>query len=190
MGQITESDLQKADIIVSTTSAAISGVIRAASGSNISHARLYIGDGYVIEAVGSGVVKTTLQAAMTSDTLTIAYRRREMSSAIADAVVRFAERQIGKGYDASGAAGAGQASVRGLVITTLFPLGPLVGAFAIGGTIGNYIAPDNRFFCSELVVRAFQAANAPISNSRPNLVQPGELPSSSYLQYVGHLRGS
>ena len=187
MGQISQSDLQKADIIVSTTSAAISGVIRAASGSNISHARLYIGDGYIIEAVGSGVVKTTLQAAMSSDTLTVAYRRREMSSAIADAVVRFAERQIGKGYDASGAAGAGQASGRGVVISALFPL---IGAFSLGGTIGNYIAPDNRFFCSELVVRAFQAANAPISNSRPNLVQPGELPSSSYLQYIGHLRGS
>ena len=187
MGQISQSDLQKADIIVSTTSAAISGVIRAASGSNISHARLYIGDGYIIEAVGSGVVKTTLQAAMSSDTLTVAYRRREMSSAIADAVVRFAERQIGKGYDASGAAGAGQASGRGLLISVL--LAP-AGAFSLGGTIGNYIAPDNRFFCSELVVRAFQAANAPISNSRPNLVQPGELPSSSYLQYIGHLRGS
>jgi cell wall-associated NlpC family hydrolase len=186
MGQIAESDLQKADIIVSTTTAKVSGVIRTATGSNISHARLYIGNGEVIEAVGDGVVKTTLRAAMASDTLTIAYRRRGLDSSTADAVVRFAERQIGKVYDYSGAAGAGQASGRGIIISALFPL---VGSFALGGTIGNYIAPDNRFFCSELVARAFQAANAPISNDRPNLVQPGELPSSSYLQYVGHLRG-
>lgn len=187
MGQITESDLQKADVIVSTTSATVSGVIRAGTGSNVSHARLYIGNGEVIEAVGDGVVKTTLRAAMSADTVTIVYRRRDLDSATADAVVRFAQRQVGKGYDYSGAAGAGQASGRGVVISLLFPL---VGAFSLGGTIGNAIAPDNNFFCSELVARAFQAAGAPITNSRPNLVQPGELPSSSYLQYVGHLRGS
>jgi len=187
MGQISESDLRKADVIVSTTAGIVSGVIRAGTGSNLSHARLYIGNGEIIEAVGDGVVKRTLREAMASDTLTIAYRRRGINSATADAVVRFAERQVGRGYDYSGAAGAGQASVRGVIISALLPLGTAV---VLDGAIRNAIEPDNRFFCTELIVRAFQVANAPITNTRANIVQPGELPASSFLQYVGHLRGS
>ena len=47
--------LQPADIIVSTARHAVSYAIRAGTLSAISHAMLYVGNGKVIEAVGSGV---------------------------------------------------------------------------------------------------------------------------------------
>lgn len=57
---ISASTLRPADIIVSTTDAAVSAVIRAGSGSSVSHSMLYIGGGSVVEAVEAGVVRRPL----------------------------------------------------------------------------------------------------------------------------------
>lgn len=46
--------LRPADIIVSTTNAAVSAVIRAGIGSSVSHSMIYIGGSTVIEAVERG----------------------------------------------------------------------------------------------------------------------------------------
>jgi len=186
MGKISESDLQKADIIVSTTSAAVSTVIRTGSISRVSHARLYVGSGEVIEAVGSGVVRVSLTTAMNEDTLTVVYRRRNMSDEIADIVIRFAERQIGKAYDYAGVAGAGGTTAGGTVASII---SPLLGIGMSAGAISNMISPDSKFFCSELVVRAFEEANAPIISRPATLSRPGDITTSHFLQYVGHLRG-
>ncbi len=49
---INTDELQLADIIVSTTNARISQMIRAASGSVVSHAMIYARNNQVIEAIG------------------------------------------------------------------------------------------------------------------------------------------
>jgi uncharacterized protein YycO len=187
MGSISESSLQKADIIVSTTSATVSKVIKGATLSNVSHARLYVGNGEVIEAVGEGVRRAKLSVAMNEDTLTVAYRRKSLDSSSADIVIRYAERQIGKPYDYGGAAGAGNTSAGGTLVRILFPA---LGAGLDAAAIRNMISPDDSFFCSELVARAFKEANAPIVSSSPGRTQPGDISTSHFLTYVGHLRGS
>lgn len=53
---LSVSALRPADIIVSTTDAAVSAVIRAGSGSSVSHSMISIGGGAVVEAVDAGVV--------------------------------------------------------------------------------------------------------------------------------------
>lgn len=76
---IGDAALRPADIIVSTTGAAVSGVIRVGTGSPVSHAALYAGNGEVIEAIGQGVVQRGLDKALADDLLAVAYRAPHMT---------------------------------------------------------------------------------------------------------------
>ena len=77
--RITVASLRVADIIVSTTNAAISGAIRTSMGADISHASLFTTPNYVIEAIGDGVIEHTYDLAYREATLAIALRRRNMT---------------------------------------------------------------------------------------------------------------
>lgn len=76
MLRIHPSALQPADIVVSTTPATVSWVIREVTGAPFSHAMLYVGNGDVIEAIPSSVVPRTLNAALSEATLAVAFRVR------------------------------------------------------------------------------------------------------------------
>jgi len=81
--------LQAADIIVSTTRAAVSGVIRVGTNASVSHAALYVGDGYVIEAIGAGVTRHKLDAAVADDALAVAYRSPNITEEKSDRIIEF-----------------------------------------------------------------------------------------------------
>ncbi len=57
---ISVNSLRPADIIVRTTNAGISPVIRAGIGSSVSHSIIYIGGSTVVEAIAKGVVQQPL----------------------------------------------------------------------------------------------------------------------------------
>ncbi len=173
---IPVSTLQKADLIVSTTDAAISVGIRLATLSSVSHARIYVGNGRCVDATGHGVRVRALEAAIRDDgdTLCVAYRKPGLSSTQAQAACDFALAQVGKPYDYAGV-GAQAPGVRG----------SLIGIIAQIAGQG-----EDRFFCSELVFAAYAHAGAPLDsvsagNSSPSMV-PG-LWRRSRLTYVGHL---
>src|SRR5437016_420646 len=88
---VGELALEPADIIVSTTGATVSRVIRAATGSPVSHAILYTGNDSVIEAIGEGVVSRSITASLAHATLAVAYRRKALTSGAAQAVIRYAQ---------------------------------------------------------------------------------------------------
>ena len=185
MAQITEADMKTADIIVSTGSGAVSAVIRAGSVSKYSHAALYIGDGQVIEAIGEGVVKQPLSAALRDDTLAVVYRRKNLNDAQTKVIVNYASGQVGKKYDYAGVAGASKYTVGGMVMNIVsFPLGVIQN---VGEAI-NTISPESSFFCSELVLMAFKKANAPITFKPPTISSPSDIPGSHQVAYVGHLK--
>lgn len=77
MALLSISALRPADIIVSTTDAAVSAMIRAGSGSSVSHSMLYIGGGAIVEAIDAGVVRRPLADALQGAVLAIALRRRK-----------------------------------------------------------------------------------------------------------------
>jgi cell wall-associated NlpC family hydrolase len=85
------SVLKNADIIVSTTNAAISRAIRMATGSAVSHAILYIGGGQVMEAIGEGVTLRPLSQAIAQARLAVTYRHPSITDAQA-LIVRDLER--------------------------------------------------------------------------------------------------
>ena len=185
MAQITEADMKTADIIVSTGSGAVPAVIRAGSVSKYSHAALYIGDGQVIEAIGEGVVKQPLSAALRDDTLAVVYRRKNLNDAQTKVIVNYASGQVGKKYDYAGVAGASKYTVGGMVMNIVsFPLGVIQN---VGEAI-NTISPESSFFCSELVLMAFKKANAPITFKPPTISSPSDIPGSHQVAYVGHLK--
>src|SRR5688572_11877595 len=76
---ISVNALRPADIIVSTTNARISAVIRAGIGSSVSHSMLYVGGSHVVEAIGSGVTRQPLADALNHAVLAIALRRRNLT---------------------------------------------------------------------------------------------------------------
>lgn len=160
--------LQPADIIVSTTSAGISGAIRVATGSVVSHAKLYIGNNEVVEAIGTGVTRRTLDDSLGEDRLAVAYRYPHMTDGLAKSVINSALSNIGAKYSVKGAILAGDQIACRIV-------GPQPASF----------------FCSQLVAEAFRQAGAPLTELPSQCVTPEGIVNiaTQKLTYVGHLKG-
>jgi uncharacterized protein YycO len=185
--------LRPADIIVSTTDAKVSGAIRTATGSSVSHAMVYIGNQFVVEAISAGVVKRTLTQALRDATLAIALRRRNLSKAQASAVVEHAEglAAMKLPYDNVGAVGSGMATKRGSVLASAACSISLVGCLAGKSAIDQNAREekaDQAFFCSELVARIFELAGAPITGGDPSFTTPRHVRVASNLLYIAHLK--
>ncbi len=179
---LSPSELKAADIIVSTTGATVSGVVRFGTGSPVSHAMLYVGGGNVVEAVGSGVREVPLKSAFNDASLAVAYRMTDLTMREAEAVIRFAKNNVGRAYDKAGAVGAGLAANS----PACFLLGAVVCAVVRSGTA----SVPNNFYCSELVLAAFASANRPIINQNPSTSVPQDIIraySVGRLEYLGHL---
>jgi hypothetical protein len=189
---ITVSALRPADIIVSTTNASDSALIRAGIGSSVSHSMIYVGGAFVVEAIKQGVMHRPLAEALKEAALAIALRRRNLTDQERHAVVAYATQFANKGlpYDYVGAAGSGTSLARG----------GLLAAFGCGislmfcgvGTAGvvNNARPevaDRAFFCSELVARVFELAGAPILEGTPSFTTPRQIRVANTLMNMGTL---
>jgi cell wall-associated NlpC family hydrolase len=183
---IPPSELRPADIIVSTGRAFISGAIRTATGADISHTILYIGEGRVIEAISAGVIERDLSEALAEANLAIALRRRNLTGDARATVLRSAKGYKGLPYDYVGAAGAGFTHKRGKLAALLSP-GPSAALYLAALNNARDVNKDTRFFCSELVARCYELAALPISAEEASWVTPRSVRVSSALLYVGHL---
>lgn len=184
--------LQMGDIIVSTTSALISSAIKKVTNSEVSHTILYIGDKLVVEAIGGGVTLHTIDEALQEATVAVAFRHQQMDTNTALKVRDFAGQQLGKPYNKYG-----------IVKQLLFRLD--LWTFCKNKTGQDYDkcrewlgvinlgkGNDNSFFCSELVISAFQNAGLPLTDTPPIWSTPGDIVlltfPNSPLGYIGHLR--
>jgi len=177
---IDVSALSPGDIIVSTARHPVSFAIRAGTLSSISHAMVYVGDGNVVEAVGSGVREVPVATAVSDAILAVAYRDPRVDAAKAAAIVAYARAQVGKPYDYAGVARVGYRIAypfRGRMLDKIRELTGLADDSA------------NSFFCSELVFAAYENAGIPLLAARPDASTPEDLVAlrNGLLQYVGHL---
>lgn len=180
---ISDSALAVADIIVSTTSARVSGAIRLATSSAVSHAMVYVGSGRIIEAIGEGVTERSLGDALGGATLGVAYRRSGLTFGQSAAIVQYVRQQVGHKYDTSGAAGAGLRANPVLCIVS--------GIAACVAAHAGKLQRQDRFYCSELVLEAYRIAGVPIVAHLPGVSTPQDIVTAyghGTLQYVGHLR--
>ncbi len=188
MTQISISSLKPADILLSTGDSTVSNVIRKGTGSRFSHAALYIGNGEVIEAIGSGVVKQSLKSAMNDDTLVVVFRHNTISPSQAATAITYARAQVGKKYDASGAASSASGSPAVILVGFIMgPIGNIVTASLGVAKVANTINSEGSFYCSELVAHAYAKANCPLSASKSSITPKG-VANSSKVSLIGNLK--
>jgi len=187
---IGESALQTGDIIVSTTSHATSRLIQFGTGSQISHASIYIGGGQVVEAIGEGVVLRSLSDALADDTVAVAFRYPGVTSTQQLMVRDFAGRQLGRPYNYVGI--VRQAAFQ--IDSTHCDLLPGDLSSTCRNWVGRVVlGPGNSdsFFCSQLVLAAYADAGIPLTSTPPSWASPQDIVNialSTHLAYVGHLK--
>lgn len=164
---ITISQLQKGDIILSTTSDFVSKVVKIGTHSKFSHARLYIGGGYIIEAIDPFVRREDLSKIIKGDLYTAVYRMDNLSQKQKNNIAIYAENQRGKEYDLSGAIGS-------------VGISPIL-------TLQNLLFPEADFYCSELVAFAYKKAGVKLEGFSSQTT-PKDLAHNGKLKYLGHLK--
>lgn len=198
--QIGVADLRAGDIILSNTDGVVSLGIRAMTMSPVSHAALYLGDGQIAEAIGSGVRLRPADAFLAGEATTVAFRHPGVQEAHATAMRAFVRQHEGKSYNTLGVMLQAPFTLQRQYCE--LPLVPgLVRDFCIRGlaAVQLGVARNDRFFCSQLVLEAYQQAGLPLTSADPLLVSPadllhmreGDVPSiqiTQALQYVGHLK--
>lgn len=188
---ISDSALQTGDIIVSTTNEFVSKAIRRVTGQPISHSIIYIGDGQIVEAVSDGVILRSIGEALADAIVAVAFRKPSITPTQAMEVRDYAGQQLNKVYDRLG-----------IFRQVLFQLARL--AFCSGKTGNEYSQcvnwvgrvnlgseSNDQFFCSELVIAAFEQAGVSLVATQPHWNTPGDIASlhlSEKLAYVGHLK--
>jgi len=198
--RIAPADLLAGDIILSNTHGLVSMGIRAMTVAPVSHAALYLGEGQIAEAVGAGVRIRSTADFMADESTIVAFRHPRLRPEHAASLRHFAQLHDGKKYN-----------TLGIVLQAPFtmqrqacelPLVPsLVRDFCIRGLAAVQLgaARNDRFFCSQFVLQAYQQAQLPLTSADPLLVSPadllhmreGDVPSvrtEQALQYVGHLK--
>lgn len=192
--------LRAGDLLLSSTNSLTSVGIRMLSVTPVSHAALYVGDGQVVEAVASGVRLRSTADFVADEGTIVAFRHPGMSDAHAEALRAFSLAQVGKKYNTVGVVLQAPFTLQRQFCE--LPVVPgLVRDACIRGLAAVQLgaARNDRFFCSQLVLLAYQRAALPLTTADPLLVSPADLlhmreddvPSvrtEQALQYVGHLK--
>ena len=188
---IGENALSVGDIIVSTTNARVSHLIRWATNSVVSHAMIYIGDGQVVEAIGDGVTLRSLAQAVNDATVAVAFRHPTITNTQAQIVRDYVGQQIGRSYNYWGVVRQG-----GFQLDRQTYCANMTGAAYDRcvnwvGRVNLGRGDDDSFFCSQLVLAAYQHAGVPLTSTPPHWNSPDDLAQlgmARRLGYVGHLK--
>lgn len=156
--RLNERVLHPGDIVLTTTTAAISKAIRVATRSDISHAMVYVQHCSVIDATGEGVHARNTQRILFEEECAIhALRLRSgISASELSAVITYMRGHIGTQYSAREAVLAG---------------------------LGGGRQWSNKQFCSRLVAQAFASAGIHLV-ADPNFCSPAEIKASPLLAAV------
>jgi Permuted papain-like amidase enzyme, YaeF/YiiX, C92 family len=155
MKKLNEASLKVGDIILTTTTAAVSKAIRMATRSDISHAMIYVQSHSVIDATEEGVQSRNTQRLLFDDDCSVhVLRHRDgLSDEQCRSICTFVRTTIGAQYS------------RREAIQT-----------ALGG--GQH--STSKQFCSRLAAQAYASAGIKLATD-PNFCSPAEIASSPCL---------
>lgn len=197
---VSAFELQSGDIILTADNGINSAGVRLATLSPVSHAAIYVGDGLVVEAVGTGIRYRSLPDLLAQEVTIVAFRHPRMTPEHARRTSEFARARVGQKYNYTGILLQAPFVIERRVCE--LPLIPgALRDFCIRGiaAVQLGLGRNDLFFCSQLVLEAFRSADLPLTDADPRLVTPGDLlhmregdvPSiriHQALQYVGHLK--
>jgi uncharacterized protein YycO len=178
--------LEIADIIVSTHADGLtSKIIRTVTNSPVSHTSLYVGGGQVVEAIKDGVVQRSLKAAFGGASLAVAYRRPGLGDTDVLAIRDYAGMQIGKPYNFEGLPG-----LAGSILGLPHGMSGWIESKLQSMPLTKHRKADS-FFCSELVLAAYQNQGVRLTRGEPSWGTPEDITAlrlDRTLSYVGHLK--
>lgn len=160
---IGESSLRPGDVLVFQGDGLMRSVIKYGTESGFNHAAIYAGKGMVIDAIGGGVVKRSLQDALRDQNFAGVLRREGLTDLQRLAIVRTAETWIDAKYSYKNCAYTG------------------AGFLEITGSVRPAVT------CSELVQKVYEEAIGCRIVNR-NYPSPGDLALASGLKAVGRLK--
>ena len=200
-GRLVESTvLRPGDILLSSANGITSAGVRLVTFSPVSHASLYIGDGRVVEAVGTGVRNRSVDEVMNDEAVIVVFRHPALQQEHGEKIRGFALEKVGKRYDHLGIVLQAPFSLeRRFCELPLIP--DVIRNACIHGiaTIQLGTPNNDRFFCSQFVLESYRQAGLPITDADPRWISPrdilhmreGDVPSVKIRQslaYVGHLK--
>lgn len=176
------------DLLAYGTSDVSSRAVQWVINGNYSHVMMYVGDGWVVDAIPKeGVRRTELDVWQKTLGLIPILRHRTAGREVLVRAAEWVKAQIGKPYDFVTAAHAGVRSgarLSGARYTT-----PGILLIASAGMRQGLGMQDFSFMCSELVFRAFEIAGVPIAPIHAYQSSPAQLRMTSELVYMGNLVG-
>lgn len=152
--RLKADDLQVGDVLVSTTSAVISQIIKVATWGQYSHAALYVGDGQVVDATADGVKQRSLKTFLGEASKVGVLRAKRVASTVTRQVVEHARKLIGTQYNYQGLAGMALDRMACFAKNTLDAARCLRSVASVPKPFMN----SNSYFCSQLVDTAWRRA--------------------------------
>jgi hypothetical protein len=199
---VSAEDLAPGDILLSASPGIASAGIRLITTSPVSHAALYVGNGEIAEALGSGVRLRRIEVMLAEESVIAAFRHPSLDDNDALRVAAFARAAVGKHYDYTGVMLHAPFALQRRVCE--IPGVPTVlreTCLSSLATLQLVRGSDDRFFCSQLVLESYRAVGLPITRAPPHWVSPEDIlhmragdvssvPVEQPLLYVGHLKFS
>lgn len=197
---LTPDELRPGDIVLSAAPTLSSVGIQVLTFAPVSHAALYIGEGKVVEALPPRVQVRSVEELLAEEDMALVLRHRGLSDEQAEALRDYALGKTGSAFSYFGVTLQGPFSVARRVCE--LPLVPSALRDLCLRGLGSiqYLAPSERqFFCSQLVLQAYEHAGTPLTGADPRMMAPsdilhmreGDVPSvrvHTRLHYVGHLK--
>ena len=160
MKKLNESVLKPADIILTTTDASVSKLIRLGTWSDISHARLYVQHCSVIDATSDGVHSNNTQRLFFEPNWPVHVLRlkEELDPIIAKRICDYVRERIGAEYSTKN---------------------------ALMAVVNLSDKNSHKQFCSRLVAKAYEEAGLPLV-SNPDACTPANVANSDALLEVSN----
>lgn len=177
------------DIIATASASNASGAIRWATDAPFSHAILCLNNELGVDSMpGEGVTKDFLNVKLKGASKAAVFRHRTASIDQCKLAANWAAAQVGTPYDNVGAARVGLQDGARTEFLRNTRTGRLI---RVGDELYGKLNEDGHdasFFCSELILRAFSVAGAPVGLSQAHTAGPGTLLHTADLVYMGDLQ--
>lgn len=187
--KLKTEDLQAGDVLVSTTDAVISQVIKVATWGQYSHAALYVGNGQVIDATEKGVTRRSLREFLAQASRVGVLRVKQLTRQSRERLMDNARKLLGKEYNYRGLAGMALDRMSCFVKNTLDAARCLR---AVASVPKAFMGRDS-YFCSQLVDNVLKSSGIKLFRSNGatpidfvNLAVRGG--SSAPLEIAGRLK--